>query len=373
MSVVSRVGKFGIKYQVKVRGSDGHWITETFQSEADAIRRNNDLELKKFDGFKVNNSAGKSVSEYFVSWEAMTDNGNVSTGWRKDQIKYFRRYVEPSLGHLKLRAVTPAHVSGVLAQMKKLGRAPQTRLHIYNLMHKMFEDAIELFELIQRNPVKKSLKPVVPTIEAKYLPMDQSIKLLSFVVGKSYDVAIWLAVFVGLRAGEVQALKWESVDFDRREILVCSTYLRKEKKFQPYPKGKKQHRIKIPAELLDFLKMAKERSTSPYVAALPGQNFLQYEGFLKAIKRYCAQLEIGPVSPHGLRHSTSEIWMEHGADREDLRQLFSHSSSAVTDRYVHNKGSKLEKVSNVVRLFPRKMETSGVEVFPNCSQKTEIA
>ena len=43
-----------------------------------------------------------------------------------------------------------------------------------------------------------------------------------------------------------------------------------------------------------------------------------------------------------------------GADREDLRQLFAHSSLNVTDRYIRDRWSNLEKVTKVIRLFPEK-------------------
>jgi len=34
------------------------------------------------------------------------------------------------------------------------------------------------------------------------------------------------------------------------------------------------------------------------------------------------------------------------------RRLFAHSTPAVTDRYVHNRGTNLERVANVIQLFP---------------------
>jgi integrase len=58
------------------------------------------------------------------------------------------------------------------------------------------------------------------------------------------------------------------------------------------------------------------------------------------------------IASHGLRHSTSELYIHHGATRDDLRRLFAHSTPAVTDRYVHNRGTNLERVANVIQLFP---------------------
>jgi hypothetical protein len=46
--------------------------------------------------------------------------------------------------------------------------------------------------------------------------------------------------------------------------------------------------------------------------------------------------------------------MAAGASRDDLRILFAHSCSSVTDRYVHDKGRRLDQVADNVVLFMRK-------------------
>ena len=87
------------------------------------------------------------------------------------------------------------------------------------------------------------------------------------------------------------------------------------------------------------------------------QYVLPQRWYCKALVGYCQELGIQEIKTHGLRHSTSEIYLSHGASRDDLRQLFAHSSLKVTDRYVRDKASNLEKVSNVIRLFPNKSST----------------
>jgi len=54
-----------------------------------------------------------------------------------------------------------------------------------------------------------------------------------------------------------------------------------------------------------------------------------------------------------LRHSTSELYLSHGASRDDLRELFAHSTLSVTDRYVHRSKGNLDKVAEVINLFKK--------------------
>jgi integrase len=252
---------------------------------------------------------------------------------------------------VKLQEVTPAYVGRVLAFAAELGRGPAQRLHIYNVMHKMFSDGVELYEVLARNPVIKKLRPKVPSKESPYLEIEELMKLLHHVEGKPYQTAIWLQTFAGLRAGEVQYLKWEHVDLKNGILHVRGTYLRRENRFQDHPKGKKWHRIKMPPELWEHLQARSQYATTEYIAAEKGETYLEYFGYLFTLQRYCREAEVTKISTHGLRHSSSELYMAAGASRDDLRLLFAHSCSSVTDRYVHDKGRRLDAVADNVVLF----------------------
>ncbi|MCB0342072.1 MAG: tyrosine-type recombinase/integrase [Pseudobdellovibrionaceae bacterium] len=351
MAIVKRKTKRGTAFQVKVKGVDGRWITETHYDAKLAKKRELELSEMKEAGLPVKSiSNSLTLSQYFGAWHEHTKDGNTSAGWRNSQIQMFNSYIHESVGTIKLRQFGPAHVQKVLNGAKRLGRSPQTCLHLYNLMHKMFEDAVELFEIMQRNPVLKTLKPRVPTKESKYLNPDEARALLGFVRGKAYGVAIWLQVLVGMRIGEVQALKWENVDFKGGRIYIRSTYLRKEGRFQDYPKGKRWHTVVMPPDLVSYLRIEKVKSVGEFVATSPSTDFLSYHSFYDGLRKYCRLLGLPSIGTHALRHSASELYMQSGASRDDLRILFNHSSSAVTDRYVHDKGERLKSVAKLVRV-----------------------
>lgn len=120
-----------------------------------------------------------------------------------------------------------------------------------------------------------------------------------------------------------------------------------------YSKGGKHHSHAIPPELREKLEAAKAVSKSEFVVTSIKGMFLQYGLYLRALKEYCKELGLPKIGTHGLRHSTSELYMHHGATRDDLRSLFAHSSTSVTDRYIHNRGTNLEKVATVIKLFEK--------------------
>lgn len=199
-------------------------------------------------------------------------------------------------------------------------------------------------------------------ITTDYLSLEQLKRLLSYVSGKPYELAIWLGVYLGLRVGEIQALRWQDVDFEKQLIHIRRTYSKHEYKFRDYPKGKKHHSVCIPSELLNLLEQESSKATGELVVQPPNYKMLDYWTYRKVLKQYCIEANVPVVATHGLRHSTSELYMAHGATRDDLRILFAHSAASVTDRYIHDRGSRLEKVAQQIRLFPSgtKMEQNGV-------------
>lgn len=270
--------------------------------------------------------------------------------------------------NVKLDRLVPSHVAEVLNHMARKGLSEQSRLHAFNLLRKMMGDAVELFQLLPRNPVKRSLKPKVPRKEARHLDLDQTRKLLSYVRDKEYGLAIWIQLYLGLRVGELQALTWDDLDIEKGICRIHRSYVRREGRMKDYPKGRRQHSHRIPMELLAFLRKARNNlpqgrwnlAQGKFVVTDTRREMLSYEWYHRTLKRYCKELGLPVLGTHSLRHSTSELYLHHGATPYDLQALFAHSSLDVTERYVHNRGRSLDRVCNVIQLFE--------EPEPECSQ-----
>lgn len=345
-------------YQARLVGRDGKIICKTFPNRRDAEVQLLEWRQEKHEGTLGTQALMQiTVEDFFHEWFRDVNaevHETQATGWRALQKQFYRDYIGPVLGKCQLRAVTPQLAKRVLNEMAKVGRAPQTQRLVYATMRKMFGDAVENYQYLTFNPIIRKIKPTVPIKEAKHLNLGQLTRLLEFSADKKYGLAIWIQLYLGLRAGELMALRWEDVDLEVGRIHIRRTYVKKTGFFREYPKGGKQHSHTIPIELQEKLVAAKRESHSELVLSSPHEKgtILPYRWYLVALKKYCNELGITVISSHGLRHSTSELYIHHGATRDDLRRLFAHSTPAITDRYVHDRGTNLEKVANVIRLFP---------------------
>jgi integrase len=341
------------RYQVKMRDSDGKWMVQAAATRKDAEQIELEWKSNKSEGYFTRLNLKITVDEYKVKWFESVNVGNSQSGWRVFQAQYYRDFIGPVIGHLPLKNVTPADIQNIFVEMTKLKKAPQTQRLVYATVRKMFGDAVENFQYLTMNPVLKKLQPVVPEKEAPHLNLKQLVTLLKHVKGEKYGVAIWLQTYLGLRVSELQAMQWSDIDLDTGMVTIRRAFVRKTNVIRDYPKGKKQHTHSIPLELVELLKAVKPEKAEGFVVSSPeGKGLmLPYRWYNHAIKQYCKKLDLPRIGTHGLRHSASQLYLSHGANKEDLRELFAHSGMKVTERYIHGHHSNLQKVAKVIRLF----------------------
>lgn len=337
MAIIKRYRKKGIVYQVRLRDSEGKQYGDTFKTKKEAIAWELQEKDKMIRGEIILASSQKAlVDGYWNYWIANVSRS--SNGWKKKQKQMYRDYIKPVIGHLKIINVSAVHQTIILKRMSGLNRSPQTQLHVYNLLHKMFHDSITLKYRIT-NPISKDFRPQLIEKEATYLDIEESILLLKHVEDLRFGLAIWIQILCGFRACEVSYLKWKHYNEKTQEFMVCGTYRRSESCMIDYPKEKKDRPVAIPGALCEKLSKLKKLSNSEYIVTMDdGVSFMSYNSYYPQLKKYLEDVGIyKDISTHGLRHSTYEFYMQHGATEKDMQVLFNHGSVNTTKRYIHGK------------------------------------
>lgn len=259
-------------------------------------------------------------------------------------------YIESLLGPLALEDIRPIHIGALLSEAQERGRLkPQSVLHIYQLLHKMFDDAIEYYEYLDTNPVIKRLRPELKQVERPFLTPVQSWVLLDHVRSHWIGPATWLMTLSGLRIGETQALRWSSVNFSEGYISIRASFDHKMQRINDYPKQGDWGRAPMPAALKEFLQPLSE-AKSPDDLVCPGRDggFHWRGRFGTALSKICKELRLQRVTAHELRHSCTELYIEAGASAEDIRRLLNQSSLTATARYIHRTDERLQRISSQV-------------------------
>jgi integrase len=214
----------------------------------------------------------------------------------------------------------------------------------------MLGDAVEFYEFMELNPVKKRFRPKIRREEREFLTPTESWRLLEVSRHHPHGAAVWVSLLAGLRPGEVQALRWSAIDFDRSQILIRASFNKKLRMIQDHPKQGDWGRAPIPRALQEFL---RERSAGKKPEDFVAENFiggmLNYETFAsRTLPALCKEAGIKRITPHELRHSCTELYVEAGASAEDLRRLLNHKSLTATLRYIHRTDERLMSVADRV-------------------------
>lgn len=151
-------------------------------------------------------------------------------------------------------------------------------------------------------------------------------------------------MYMGLRIGELCALKWEDVDLEKREITVSKTIQRiqvrngkrRTKLVITEPKSANSMRIiPIPECLAELLKQFKNNADCFVLSdnKKPVEPRTMQYRFAKILRN----ADLPSVHFHSLRHLFATNCIALGFDVKTLSEILGHSSIEVTlSRYVHS-------------------------------------
>jgi integrase len=144
-----------------------------------------------------------------------------------------------------------------------------------------------------------------------------------------------LALFTGMRRGEMFKLKWRDIDFNRGFINIKD------------PKGGPDQKIPLNDAARELLK-SHPRTKSPYV--FPGRGGRQRTDIKHQVNRIKeeAGLPADFRALHGLRHVYASMLASSGeVGMYTLQKLLTHKDPKMTQRYAHLRDGALKRASNL--------------------------
>ena len=207
---------------------------------------------------------------------------------------------------------------------------------------------------ITRNPADMVKPPKVERTKPLVLTADEAARLLEAIKHSRVYWPTMLALATGMRRGEICALRWRSVDFDRGTVHVIESLeqTREGIRFKP-PKSGRTRAVTLPAfaaaelrrlkvaqaqELLSLgLRQTAEALVSGRADGQPHRPLsLTYE-FARLIRRV---KDVPRVRFHDLRHRHATVLLTAGVHPKVAQERLGHSSISVTlDLYSHIVGS----------------------------------
>lgn len=169
-----------------------------------------------------------------------------------------RRHVVRALGPKLLHEVRPGDVDALLAQKAAAGLSPQTLRHIQNHVAALYRYATEQLRVYSGpNPGRLSMRVSVPERLPRFLEAPAVPALLA-AVPDQWRGLFAVALYTGLRKGELFALRVADVDLGRGVLFVQGSYDGSTKSGRP-------RAVPVPDELRPYLERELGRARSPYL------------------------------------------------------------------------------------------------------------
>jgi integrase/recombinase XerD len=161
-------------------------------------------------------------------------------------------------------------------------------------------------------------------------------------VGRRDYAVIALMLRLGLRAGEVAALRLDDLDWRAGQVTV-------------HGKGARVDRLPLPVDvgeaIAGYLRRGRPRTAvrEVFVGTIPPNLGLGRGGVSSIVRRACTRAGLTPFGAHRLRHTAASEMLRAGGSLAEIGQVLRHRSLASTAAYAR---VDVERLRTIVRPWP---------------------
>lgn len=271
----------------------------------------------------------------------------------------------------KVSKVLGVNINTLFNTVEKSGAlSERTILYYHRLISSILTSAVQ-WQFIFSNPATRVKPPKVERKEARHFDIDQVCYILKLIDDEpiKYKAMVYLCIFGGMRAGELNGLEWSNIDWDNEIIRIrqASQYLPGKGTFTKVTKNESSERvISMPDTVIAVLRQyklwqngAKKDMGNLWVDS--DRIFTKYNGepifpqtlgnwFSKFIKKHNNKVMndssipeedkkkymLDNVNFHGLRHTNATLLINQGVDIATVSKRLGHAESSTTLKiYTH--------------------------------------
>lgn len=260
-----------------------------------------------------------------------------------------RKHLIPGLGHHWLDKLRPEHVQSFL-NLKSETLGPRSVQNLRTLLGAALQHG-EKWGYVPRNVARLTNPPRLERKEVVPLSPEEARRLLA----KSKDDRLYalyaVALAIGLRKGEVSALRWVDIDLDAATLRVTGTLKRMTGQgiVRDEPKTKKSRRtVPLPEVCVAALRahrigQAQERlamggrwEDSGYVFTTTKGTPIDPRNLTRQFAAACKRAKLPPARFHDLRHTCASLLLAQGVQPRVVMETLGHSGISITmDLYTH--------------------------------------
>lgn len=345
MTNMASITKRNGKWQAKIRyyDTDGKRRSKSkagFKTKREAQLFANEYELKAGENELGPNST-ITLPDYFEQWYKLYKASVVSLKTKKNY-EYTLRILRKYFANVALTEIDQKQYQ-LFLQKYGMNRSKQTtakvNTHIHAAVKSAIYDGVIKKDFVARTSLVYDKKR---TQKIEYLNINEMTKLVNYLTSQldpryTSKYMIILAVYTGMRLGEIQGLQWKNINFNFKTISIEHAWSELERDFKETKNESSRRIIRVNDDLVTILKGLR-KSVNPTAK----QNvFLNKEGTVptsngvnKTLRKALKELEIDKPSFHfhSLRHMHVAYLLANQIDLYAISKRLGHSDIGTTSR-----------------------------------------
>lgn len=360
---------------MRKRGSDSWYLEVTigtdfrgrpirYNKTVHGTKKQAEKELAKFyadcEAGRISKSSTATVEQVADLYVSEYAERHLKVSARRSVDTALKVWIKPLIGKRKISRLSRIDVQQWINHMSdgengKQGLSPKTIRNYYSVLCGIMEFAIDM-EFIQDTPCKNIRLPKKEHHEAEYYNLEEVKSLLKALDSLpaeelKFKVAIYIALFGGLRKSEILGLNWEDVDLETRKVEIKRTRMIGPDigVYEDTPKTDKSVRtIVLPEEIMNMLRalhaqqselklrLSNQYEDSPAILRGDFGKPLYPQVLQRWFTRFTEEHGLRHIGLHGLRHTHASMLAYMGADKMQVSTRLGHSQLSTTlNIYTH--------------------------------------
>lgn len=311
---------------------EGGWTTTGRRIRLSAVRRTKAEALVALDALRRRARQGvpaadATVADYLTWWMATVKRGLAPSSKRAYRTRI--RWASTHIGTVKLSRLSADDVEHLLAELERQGLSPWSRSKVRSLL----SSALRYAERTGR--VERNVAALVdgPRCEHRIDPLsaDEARAVLSAARDHPYGLAAVLGLRLGLRIGEIAALRWDDVDLVAETLTVTAAKTPAGRRTLPLAGTADAFRARRAQQAAERLSAGPLWApnglhvlTGPLGAPLSTRTLRRHWG------AWCATAGVGPRRFHASRHTCATLLLADGVPLEVVSAVLGHAALSIT-------------------------------------------
>lgn len=330
------------RIEVKFTLPSGKRASVYGRNRGEALRKKDEAIKKARKGIDPK-AERQTLAVYLESWFRDVASPKNRPSTLKSYRSYLDTHIIPELGDIPLGDLTPVRVQSFLNSRSKAGLSPRSVQYVRAILRAALAQA-QRWGYVERNVAALATPPRMAHQTVKPLDAAQAQRLIDATRADRMGPLFSLAIYTGLRQGELLGLRWPDLDLDAGTLSVRQTVQKIDGAWQfVEPKSERGRRtLPLPPQAVATIREQKARVRE--ARALAGDRWTEW-GLVfpstlgtpldgpNVTHRLQAALEEANLPRqrfHDLRHCCATLLLTQGVPARVVQDVLGHSQVSLT-------------------------------------------